>query len=161
MKTAARMFLGLAAFGVAGGTLYASLTKEYAGLFLFFMFAAANIFLSYLCIAAGDPEEVKRLAQERGEGEHHPMHLPPPSIWPFVIAVGAAVAGWGFLLKPPVVVVGLLIVLTGAAGWAGGFHSIDRDLAAWGEVWRYRQYKNLADIAAELEELEQDEQRHA
>ena len=56
MKTSARMFLGFAAFGLAAGGLYASLTKEYAGLFLLSVFAVSNVFLAYLCVAAGDPE---------------------------------------------------------------------------------------------------------
>ena len=158
MKTSTRMFLGFAAFGLGAGGLYAALTKEYAGLLMLFLFAAANIFLAWLCMAAGDPEEQQRLARERGEGgEHHPMHLPPPSVWPVVIAVGAAMTCWGFLLKPPVIVIGVIVILIGAAGWAGGFESINRDLAGWGEVWRYRQYKNLAEIAEELEKQEKAE----
>ncbi len=157
MKTSARMFIGFALFGIGGGALYASLTKEYAGLFMLFLFAAANIFLAWLCVAAGDPEEQKRLAKERGEYEEHPMHLPPPSVWPVVIAVGSAITAWGFLLKPPVIVIGVIVVLIGAAGWAGGFESINRDLAGWGEVWRYRQYKNLAEIEEELKKQEQAE----
>jgi len=160
MKTSAKMFLFFAAFGVFAGSLYASLTKEHAGLFLFFVFAACNVFLAYLCVAAGDPEEAKRRAQQEGHEEYHDVHLPPPSIWPFVIAVGAAITGWGFLLKPPIVIAGALIVLMGVAGWAGGFDSINRDIAAWGEVWRYRQYKNLADIEEELAQLEADKDGH-
>src|SRR5437879_1120295 len=160
MKTSARMFLGFAAFGLVAGGLYASLTKEYAGLFLLSVFAVSNVFLAYLCVAAGDPEETKRRAREEGREEHHDVHLPPPSIWPFVIAVGAAITGWGFLLKPPIVIAGALIVLMGVAGWAGGFDSINRDIAAWGEVWRYRQYKNLAEIEEELVRLEADRDGH-
>lgn len=156
MKSSAKMFLALALFGLAVGSVYASVTREFAGIFLFFVFTGANLFLALLCAIAGDPEQIKSRLQARGELEHHEVHLPPPSIWPLVIAVGAAVAGWGLLLKPPVVFLGLFIILAGVAGWAGGFRSINRDLAAWGEVWRYRQYQNLAQIQEELEQMKQE-----
>jgi CubicO group peptidase (beta-lactamase class C family) len=149
------MFLCFAAFGLFAFVMYLLLAKdEYVGLILFSLFFVANIFIAVLLSRAGDPEVEKRIEMEQGHAEHHEVHLPPPSIWPAVIAVGAAVIGWGFMLKPPVVIAGVIIIVMGAAGWAGGFRAINRDLAAWGEVWRHRQYKNIADINAELEEME-------
>ena len=159
MKTSARMFLIFALFGVVSGVLYAISTKEYAGLLMFFLFGVANLFLAVLMLVAGDTEVAKSKARQRGPEEHHEVHLPPPSILPFVIAVGMAVFGWGTLLKPPVVVVGILIIFVGTVGWAGGFGSINRDLAAWGEVWRYRQYKNLDDIEKEFAAQEERDRR--
>ena len=152
MKTSAIMFLLFAAFVLAAVGIYNIASDEFAGITLFLVLALAMLFIAYLCLRAGDTELEKRLKQERGEDVHHgEMHLPPPSIWPFVIAVGAATAGWGSLLKVPILIGGLVIILCGAVGWAGGFRAINRDVAAWGEVWRYRQYKNLSEIEEELE----------
>ena len=151
MKTSARMFLLFALFALIAGGIYAAATHEFAGLVCLFIYGAANVFLAFLCARAGDPEVEKRMAAAGGEQPHHDVHLPPPSIWPFVIALGAAVLAWGTLLKPFIAAIGVVILLIGVSGWAGGFRAVNRDLAAWGEVWRYRQYRNLADIEKELE----------
>lgn len=51
--------------------------------------------------------------------DHHEehIHMPDPSIWPFVISLGSAVLLAGLTLSLPLLVVGLLILLTGVGGW--------------------------------------------
>ena len=151
MRTSARMFAIFAVFCVIVGSIYAGVTAEYVGIVGFLVLGGAFVFLSVICVKAGDPEVAKRLQAARGQHEQHEVHLPPPSVWPFVIAVGAAVTGWGMLMKPAITIAGVIVVIMGTVGWGGGFRPINRELAAWGLVWRHRQYQNLAEIAQELE----------
>lgn len=44
-------------------------------------------------------------------------HLPGPSFWPFLLAVGIAMSLIGVITKIEVVVIGLVIVLASLAGW--------------------------------------------
>jgi hypothetical protein len=64
-----------------------------------------------------------RNAQAAGasdEGAHaHSIHLPPPSFWPLIIALGITVAGYGFLfLSAVVITVGMSVMCVGIAGVA-------------------------------------------
>lgn len=45
------------------------------------------------------------------------VHLPDPSIWPIVIALGIAVLVNGIVLGLPVLVLGLLLIAFGIGGW--------------------------------------------
>jgi cytochrome c oxidase subunit 1 len=44
-------------------------------------------------------------------GEDHAIHLPPPSYWPLVLAVGISLALAGMVISVAVVVVGLVIMV--------------------------------------------------
>jgi hypothetical protein len=54
---------------------------------------------------------------ESAHAEHDHIHLPDPSIWPFVIALGSAVLLAGIVLGFVVLVPGLLILGIGVGGW--------------------------------------------
>jgi cytochrome c oxidase subunit 1 len=60
--------------------------------------------------AAGD--------DEGGHGAEHGIHLPSPSYWPFVAAVGLPVIGYGALFSWWLVGIGFVIALIGFYGWA-------------------------------------------
>ncbi len=45
------------------------------------------------------------------------VHLPDPSIWPIVIALGIATLINGIVLGLPVLILGLLVIATGIGGW--------------------------------------------
>jgi hypothetical protein len=50
--------------------------------------------------------------------EHHEaFHLPPPSIWPVVLAVGIALVLVGLILNLVVVIIGALLSVTATALW--------------------------------------------
>ncbi len=57
------------------------------------------------------PEPVPAAAHEEGE------HLPSPSFWPFLLAIGVAMSLVGVITKPAVVVIGLVILLGSLGGW--------------------------------------------
>jgi len=55
------------------------------------------------------------VAQKRAD---HPIHLPSPSYWPFVLALGLPVIGYGLLYTRWLCIVGGLIVVAAIYGWA-------------------------------------------
>jgi hypothetical protein len=48
---------------------------------------------------------------------HEAIHLPPPSIWPPVLAVGIALILIGLILNLVVVIVGAIVALSATALW--------------------------------------------
>jgi|SwirhisoilCB2_FD_contig_31_4999725_length_303_multi_3_in_0_out_0_1 hypothetical protein len=48
-----------------------------------------------------------------------PEHLPRPTYWPVVMALGIAFTGWGLISTPLLSVVGLLLFGLALAGWIG------------------------------------------
>ena len=51
-----------------------------------------------------------------GEG-HEAIHLPPPSIWPPVLALGIALILTGLILNLVVLIAGVVIALSATALW--------------------------------------------
>lgn len=56
---------------------------------------------------------------EGPEGEHETgsPHLPGPSFWPFLLALGIAMSLIGVITKVEVVVIGLLLTVVSLGGW--------------------------------------------
>jgi hypothetical protein len=52
--------------------------------------------------------------EEPGSGEEH---LPGPSFWPVLLAVGVAMSLIGVITKVVVVVIGLVILVVALGGW--------------------------------------------
>ncbi|MGC8472810.1 MAG: cytochrome c oxidase subunit 4 [Candidatus Dormibacteria bacterium] len=52
--------------------------------------------------------------EEPGAGEEH---LPGPSFWPVLLAVGVAMSLIGVITKVVVVVIGLIILVVALGGW--------------------------------------------
>ena len=48
---------------------------------------------------------------------HETIHLPPPSIWPAVLALGIALLLTGLILNPIVLILGVVISLAATALW--------------------------------------------
>ncbi len=51
------------------------------------------------------------------EDEEPHIHLPPPSYWPIMLALGAALGLSGIIIHPAVWIVGVILVLIALAGW--------------------------------------------
>jgi cytochrome c oxidase subunit 1 len=60
-------------------------------------------------------EELVR-AEEAAADAH--IHLPSPSYWPLVLAVGVGILGMGIIYGAPIMVVGGAVVLLASYGWA-------------------------------------------
>ena len=54
---------------------------------------------------------------EHAQESHEAIHLPPPSIWPVVVAIGIALILTGLILNPVVVISGAVIGGAGVAFW--------------------------------------------
>jgi cytochrome c oxidase subunit 1 len=52
------------------------------------------------------------------EEEHHDIHMPDPSYFPLVAALGLPVIGYGLIYLWPVAIVGALITMAGLFGWS-------------------------------------------
>jgi len=52
-----------------------------------------------------------------GHGDSHAIHLPSPSYYPLVAALGLPALGYGLIFGLPFVVAGLVILLVGLYGW--------------------------------------------
>jgi cytochrome c oxidase subunit 1 len=70
-------------------------------------------------VPAGGSDDVHASLGER-EIEHGGIHMPSPSYWPFVSALGFPVMGYGLVFGATAIVapVGAVIVLIGIFGWA-------------------------------------------
>jgi len=44
-------------------------------------------------------------------------HLPSPSFWPFVLAIGVTMSLIGVITKPAVLVIGLVVLLVSLGAW--------------------------------------------
>jgi cytochrome c oxidase subunit 1 len=57
-------------------------------------------------------------AEASAESEAHNIHLPDPSYWPLVVALGMPIASWGVVFRLwAVVAIGLLITVFGMLAW--------------------------------------------
>ena len=58
------------------------------------------------------------MAEDEGP-DHEPeeQHLPGPSFWPVLLAVGVAMSLIGVITKVEVVVIGLIILVVALGGW--------------------------------------------
>jgi Flp pilus assembly protein TadB len=57
------------------------------------------------------------LEQDTHAEHHEAFHLPPPSIWPAVLAVGIALLLTGLIINLVVVIIGAVLSLAAVAFW--------------------------------------------
>ena len=67
--------------------------------------------------AGGSGEEPHADGHGEGHGGGHAMHLPVPSYYPLVAALGLPVVGYGLIFGIPYVIAGAVITLVGLYGW--------------------------------------------
>ena len=58
--------------------------------------------------------------------EHSDIHLPPPSFWPPILAIGISMAIAGIAMRPWVWILGLIICVIALSGW---LRELGRDIA--------------------------------
>ncbi|MDQ3469118.1 MAG: cytochrome c oxidase subunit I [Actinomycetota bacterium] len=78
----------------------------------------------YEDVGEGDHHDLRRvataeelLAEQEANADTH-LHLPSPSYWPLVLAVGLPVIGFGVIYEHIIAIVGALIVVLAIFGWA-------------------------------------------
>ena len=67
-------------------------------------------------IPAGGAHEAE--AGEHGDGGHHGIHMPSPSYFPIIAALGFPLIGFGLIYDAAIVAVGAVVLLVGVYGWA-------------------------------------------
>ena len=67
-------------------------------------------------VAAGGSQEAGEASHE-SEGQHG-IHMPSPSYWPIIAALGLPIVAFGFIYDVALVAVGAVILLVGIYGWA-------------------------------------------
>jgi cytochrome c oxidase subunit 1 len=64
------------------------------------------------------PSEAAVIPRRREPGEPHNIHMPSPSYWPFVLALGLPIMGYGFVFKFWwLLAIGALITFFGINAW--------------------------------------------
>jgi cytochrome c oxidase subunit 1 len=56
---------------------------------------------------------------ERQEEVHQEIHLPPPSIWPLIMAAGITFLLFGLVTNLVFSAVGVLLIVAALGGWIG------------------------------------------
>ncbi|HLE79864.1 MAG TPA: cbb3-type cytochrome c oxidase subunit I, partial [Dehalococcoidia bacterium] len=70
-----------------------------------------------LVVAAGGSGEPPG-HNEHGDGGHHAIHMPSPSFFPLIAAIGLPIIGFGLIYDWALVAVGAMVLLVGLYGWA-------------------------------------------
>jgi cytochrome c oxidase subunit 1 len=60
-----------------------------------------------------EPEE-----EEHAEGEGHGIHMPSPSFFPLIAAIGLPIIATGLIYDAAIVAVGVAVLVVGVYGWA-------------------------------------------
>ncbi len=66
------------------------------------------------------------LADQEAHADAH-MHMPSPSYWPMVLALGLPVVAIGLIFNHVISIVGALLIIAGAYGWAQEPSVADQD----------------------------------
>jgi hypothetical protein len=111
MSTYARIALGLAAFLFVAGAVYLVTAGEYIGAPLLLIAAACFTFLG---LFARRVLRVSSRAEAASEAEE--PHI-GPTIWPFVLSLGAIGLALGAVIGPWLLVLGGLLAAVAAGGW--------------------------------------------
>jgi hypothetical protein len=115
MKSSGRIFMALSGLAVVAAVIYALVAKELAGAVMLGVFSVALLYIATVLEHAG-PYDHAEVDQE-AEPELGPEHMLPGSIWPLVMAVGAAAVLFGIKFAPVLLGIGAGIFLLAAVGW--------------------------------------------
>ncbi|HEY7477064.1 MAG TPA: cytochrome c oxidase subunit I [Actinomycetota bacterium] len=64
------------------------------------------------------PAGAASASHDDGHGAGHGIHLPSPSFWPLIAAIGLPIIAYGALWSWPLLAAGALVTLIGVYGWA-------------------------------------------
>jgi hypothetical protein len=65
------------------------------------------------------PHEIPRIEPDPGWNLPRPAHLPHPTYWPAVLAMGIVFLAWGLVTNAIVTIVGVVIFFVALLGWIG------------------------------------------
>lgn len=68
----------------------------------------------------GNPHEPANPHSPDGSDWYVPhVHMPEPTYWPMVLALGVSVFFWGFMTMPLVSGIGVALIVISLVGWIG------------------------------------------
>jgi hypothetical protein len=111
VKTLGRLFLGIAAFLIVGGTVYVVFSDEWAGKVLLLLAAGLGLIIGLFLELGVDKTTDDGAEPEQG------LYLPHSSIWPFWLGVGALVIANGFALGLWGLIPGVIIMALALLGF--------------------------------------------
>jgi hypothetical protein len=65
------------------------------------------------------PHEIPHIEPDPGWSLPRPAHLPHPTYWPAVLAMGTVFFAWGLVTNPVVTIVGVVVFFVALLGWIG------------------------------------------
>jgi Cytochrome c oxidase subunit IV len=111
MSVYARVALGLAAFLFVAGSVYAATGHEFVGAPLMLITAATFTFLGLYV------RRTIRAAAAEGHAEEAEEPHVGPTIWPFVLSLGAIGLALGAVVGPWLLAVGGVLAAVAVVGW--------------------------------------------
>jgi hypothetical protein len=115
MRSSGRIFMVLAALAFVAGVTYGLAAKELAGAVMLGVFSVALLYIATVLEHAAPYDRAE--VDETAAPELGPEHMLPPSWWPIVMAIGAALFLVGIKFQIVVMAIGIAIFLTAAVGW--------------------------------------------
>ena len=115
MRSAGRIFMVLSSLALIAGVTYGLVAKELAGAVMLGVFSVALVYIATVLEHAG-PYDRAEIDQD-AEPELGPEHSLPPSWWPPVMALGAALFLIGIKFQVVVMAIGIGVFLFAAVGW--------------------------------------------
>jgi hypothetical protein len=115
MRSAGRIFMVLAALAFVAGVTYGLAARELAGAVMLGVFSVALLYIATVLEHAAPYDRAE--VDETAPPQLGPEHMLPPSWWPVVMAVGAALFLVGLKFVVVVMALGIALFLTAAVGW--------------------------------------------
>jgi uncharacterized membrane protein len=115
MRSAGRIFMVLAGLAFVAGVTYGLAAKELAGAVMLGVFSVALLYIATVLEHAAPYDRAE--VDETAPPELGPEHMLPPSWWPVVMAIGAALFLVGLKFLVVVMAIGIGIFLVAAVGW--------------------------------------------
>jgi uncharacterized protein (DUF58 family) len=117
MRVAMRIAFSLTLFLLVAGSVYYIAADEWAGSVMLIVLALAVLYLGLVFRGAVRRASVEPTPERMVEHELIEAEV-TPTIWPFVISLGAVLVVIGFVVTHWVLIPGAILLLGSALGWA-------------------------------------------
>jgi len=115
VRSAGRIFMVLSGLALTAAVVYGLVAKELAGAVMLGVFSVALLYIATVLEHAAPYDFAE--TDPDAEPEVGPSHLFPPSWWPIVMAIGAALFLFGLKFSIIVMGLGFLVFATAMIGW--------------------------------------------
>jgi hypothetical protein len=116
LKVAMRLAFGFAIFLFFAGSVYYAASQEWRGSVMLIVLSASFIYVGLVFRGALRRASIPPTPQTMAEEEVAEAHV-GPTIWPFVISIGAVLVVVGAVVATWVLIPGVILLLGSGAGW--------------------------------------------